>query len=117
MKRVALVVLGLGLVAAPSAFADGKAGEDLYAARCNTCHAAGGGGAPPIEKLKANAPEAILEKLTTGSMQYMAAGLGDQDKRDIAEFLTGTAPSAAAPSPAAGETPAPAPSPTQTPQG
>jgi mono/diheme cytochrome c family protein len=116
MNRVALVVLGLGLTAAPAAFADGKAGEDLYAARCNTCHATGAGGAPPIDKLKTDAPESILEKLTTGSMQYMAAGLSDQDKRDIAEFLTGTAPAAAAPTetptPAASETPAaPAPSP------
>jgi mono/diheme cytochrome c family protein len=119
MNRVALVVVGLGLVAAPAAFADGKVGEELYAARCNTCHSAGVGGAPPTDKLKTAAPESIVEKLTTGTMQYMAAGLSDQDKRDIAEFLTGTAPAAAAPAeaptPAAGETPAAAPAATPQP--
>jgi mono/diheme cytochrome c family protein len=109
MMRVALVVLGLTLAAGPVAFADGKAGEDFYAARCGSCHAAGVGGAPAIEKLKTGAPEFILEKLTTGSMQYMAAGLSDQDKRDIVEFLTGAAPGAgpaASPTPGAGEMPA-----------
>jgi mono/diheme cytochrome c family protein len=112
MKRVALAVLGLGLLAAPTAFADGKNGEDLYGARCSACHTSGAGGAPPTDKLKTDAPESIVEKLTTGSMQYMAAGLSDQDKADIAEFLTGKAPAAAtAPTPAATETPAAAPAP------
>ena len=100
MKRVAWVVVGLGLIATPTAFADAKSGGDLFGTRCNMCHASGVGGAPPVEKLKAGAPEVILEKLTTGTMAPMAAGLSDADKRDVAVFLSGKG------LPAAGDLPA-----------
>ena len=100
MKRVALVVLSLGLLAGPSAFADAKSGKDLFTTRCEMCHGGGIGGAPETEKLKADAPDAIVEKLTNGTMAPMAAGMSDADKRDIAVFLTGKS------LPAAGDLPA-----------
>ena len=89
MKRVAMLCLGLGVIAAPAAFADAKSGGDLFGTRCNICHGGAVGGAPPIEKLKTGAPETIVEKLTSGTMGPMAAGLSDADKRDIAVFLSG----------------------------
>jgi polyvinyl alcohol dehydrogenase (cytochrome) len=89
MKHVAVGVLCLGLLAAPAAFADAKSGGDVFATRCNMCHGAGVGGAPPTDKLKASPPETIVEKLTNGTMAPMAAGLSDADKRDIAVFLSG----------------------------
>lgn len=33
-------------------------------------------------------PASVVEKLTTGTMMAMASGLSDQEKRDIAVFLT-----------------------------
>ena len=81
-------ILGLGLLAAPAAFADPDAGSDLFAARCNMCHGTGMGGAPLTDKLAVLAPDAIVEKLTTGTMASMAAGISDDDKKAIAAFLT-----------------------------
>jgi polyvinyl alcohol dehydrogenase (cytochrome) len=89
MKRAALIVLGLGLLSAPAALADAKSGGDMFDSRCALCHSAGVGGAPPTEKLKGDTPESILEKLTTGTMAPMAAGISDAEKRDIAVFLSG----------------------------
>ncbi len=115
MKRVAVVVLCLGLLAAPAAFADAKAGGDVFATRCNMCHGGGVGGAPPIDKLKESGPEAILEKLTNGTMAPMAAGLSDADKRDIAVFLSGKGLPAAGDLPAVEPLPAADPAPAAQP--
>lgn len=106
--RVVVIGLGLGLLAAPLAFADAKAGGDLYSARCNMCHGTGLGGAPAADKLKESTPESIIEKLTTGTMSAMAAGLSDADKRDIAVYLSGKG------LPAAGDLPAVDPLPADT---
>jgi mono/diheme cytochrome c family protein len=88
MKRVLAAVFGLGLLAAPAAFADGGAGGDLFAARCAMCHGSGVGGAPLADKLATLEPAAVVEKLTNGTMAPMAAGISDEDKRNIAVFLT-----------------------------
>ena len=91
MKLTSLAVLGLGLlVAAPVAFAEpGPAeGAAVYEARCKMCHAAGLNNAPLQDKLATLEPVAIVEKLTTGTMSVMASGLTDEDKRNIAVFLT-----------------------------
>jgi cytochrome c5 len=90
MKLTSFAVLGLGLIAAPAAFAEpGPAeGQGLYEARCKMCHGAGLNNAPLVEKLATLEPTAVVEKLTSGTMSVMASGLSDQDKRDIAVFLT-----------------------------
>ncbi|MEZ5938882.1 MAG: cytochrome c [Hyphomonadaceae bacterium] len=88
MFRTVAALAGLVVLAAPAALADAAAGEGVYQARCNMCHGTGMGGAPLTEKLKALEAPAIVEKLTTGTMAPMAAGLTDQDKHDIADFLT-----------------------------
>jgi polyvinyl alcohol dehydrogenase (cytochrome) len=88
MKVVSIVVLGLGLFSTPAAFAGPAEGAGLYEARCAMCHATALNNAPPIEKMASLEPAAVVEKLTTGTMQVMASGLSDQDKRDIAVYLT-----------------------------
>ena len=88
MKVVSIAFVGLGLFSAPAAFAGPAEGAGLYEARCAMCHATALNNAPPIDKMAALEPAAVVEKLTTGTMQVMAAGLSDQDKRDIAVFLT-----------------------------
>lgn len=88
MKLTSIAVLGLGLIAAPAAFAGPTEGQGLYDARCKMCHATQLNNAPPIEKLAALEPALVVEKLTTGTMAAMASGLSDQDKRDIAVYLT-----------------------------
>ena len=88
MKLTSIAVLGLGLVAAPAALAGPAEGAGLYEARCNLCHATALNNAPPIEKMASLEPAAVIEKLTTGTMSVMASGLTEQDKRDIAVYLT-----------------------------
>ncbi len=90
MKLTSLAVLGLGLLAVPAAFAEpGPAeGAAVYEARCKMCHAAGLNNAPLQDKLATLDPAAVVEKLTTGTMAVMASGLTDEDKRNIAVYLT-----------------------------
>lgn len=109
--KLAFALVGLGLLAAPAAFAQpGPAeGEALFTARCAMCHGTGMGGAPLTEKLKADTAESILEKITTGSMAPMAAGISDAEKRDIAMWLSGKELPAAAPAAADSAAPPPAP--------
>jgi cytochrome c553 len=96
MKLASVAVLGFGLVMAAPAFAGPTEGQGLYEVRCKMCHANGVNNAPPIEKIQADItdPAAIVEKLTNGTMMAMASGLSDQDKADIAAFLTTKTPSA-----------------------
>jgi cytochrome c5 len=87
MRLMTAAALGLGLIAAP-AFAGPTEGAGLYDARCKMCHATALNNAPPIEKLAALEPAVVVDKLTTGTMAVMASGLTEQDKRDIAVYLT-----------------------------
>jgi cytochrome c5 len=88
--KLAFALLGLGLMAAPVAFAEpGPAeGGQVFEARCKMCHGSGLNNAPLVDKLAALEPAAIVEKLTNGTMSAMASGLSDEDKRNIAVFLT-----------------------------
>ncbi len=92
MKSAFATVLGFSVIAASAAFADPvpsvQEGAALYDARCKMCHASGMGGAPLIEKMAELAPEAVVEKMTTGTMAPMASGISPENKRDIAVFLT-----------------------------
>lgn len=91
MVRTSAVLLGLVVLAAP-AFADpGPAeGAALYQARCAMCHASGLANAPLIEKLATLENDKIVEALTTPvpMMAGVVGGLTEQDKRDIAVYLT-----------------------------
>jgi mono/diheme cytochrome c family protein len=96
LNVIPIAVLALAAVPATAAPSDGAA---VFAAQCATCHGAEPGDAPAKSDLAKKSPDAVVQALTTGSMQYMAAGLGPDDIRAIAVYLTGKTPSApAAPS-------------------
>jgi mono/diheme cytochrome c family protein len=90
--RGVLAAAGLMAMGAGGAYADpnpdAAAGEGLYQARCAMCHASGMGGAPLMDKLATLEPAVVVDKMTNGTMVAMASGLSDDDKRNIAHFLT-----------------------------
>lgn len=91
MVRTTAVVLGLAVLAAPALADPGPAeGAALYQARCAMCHASGLANAPLIEKLATLENDRIVEALTTPvpMMAGVVGGLTEQDKRDIAVYLT-----------------------------
>ena len=106
-KRVVLVVAGLCHLAAP-AFADPKNGESVYQQRCNLCHGMGLMNAPVKEELMKLDAAKILDSLNNPkpTMAGAIAGLSDDDKKDVADYLTAKPdapkPDAAAPKPDGG---------------
>jgi mono/diheme cytochrome c family protein len=87
-----LGVAAFALCLAPTAFAepDVASGEALYAQKCNMCHASGLANAPLTEALTKLEPQKIVDVLTTPSamMAGAVAGITDEQKRDIAVYLT-----------------------------
>src|SRR6188472_2831276 len=89
LTAAAVTLLAPGLV-----FAQGlseSTGVNQYFSNCASCHEATDPGhqAPLTAVLKQMTPEHILEVITTGSMRANAANVSDQDKRLIAEWLSG----------------------------
>ena len=67
-------------------------GETAYNTRCAGCHS-GSGRAPGKDNLAARDPNAIVAALTTGRMASQGAGLSTDEKKSVALYLTGKAPS------------------------
>lgn len=92
MRATIAALAGLGLFAAPTAFADPQPGvgegEAIYQARCNMCHGTGMGGAPLMDKLATLEPADVVEKMATGTMAPMSAGISPENLRDIAVYVT-----------------------------
>jgi polyvinyl alcohol dehydrogenase (cytochrome) len=76
-----------------------KHGAEVYAARCASCHESGVGRAPQKMMLTMLAPRSIEAALSHGVMKPMAAGLSDDDRRSVAEYLTQKRMDAAPPPP------------------
>ena len=93
MQRVLIPVLFVSIVAlAVNASAQSESvGVNQYFSNCASCHESNDPGhqAPKTAVLKKMTPEHILEVMTTGSMRNAAAALSDQDKRLIAEWVSG----------------------------
>jgi polyvinyl alcohol dehydrogenase (cytochrome) len=73
-------------------------GEALYKANCANCHSQtqaaqqappGGPQAPNADTLRQLTPEAIVTALTFGRMQVQGISLSDDERKAVAEFLTG----------------------------
>src|SRR4029450_10254195 len=64
-------------------------GEELYKQNCASCHDMGVGRAPNREAFRAMPAEAVLAAMETGAMITMAGGRTADERRAIAEFLTG----------------------------
>ena len=72
-------------------------GAAVYHRVCQQCHEGQALKAPARTFIEMMPPESIVRALTVGIMQQQAAGLSDQDKRDVAEYLSGTKFGAPAP--------------------
>src|SRR5689334_3042521 len=64
-------------------------GEELFHRNCAQCHEGGNPQAPPRAAFSFMTPARIYKALTEGVMRPMAQPLSDQDKRRLAEFLSG----------------------------
>ena len=66
-------------------------GEALYKANCANCHSQTQAGqqAPGADALRQLSPEAIVTAMTYGRMQVQAIALSDDERKAVAEFLTG----------------------------
>src|SRR6201996_838841 len=69
-------------------------GEELFDQRCKSCHMPPVEHAPSRSELATQFPNVIIEALTKGKMQAMAAGLSETDIGAIASWVTGQAPDA-----------------------
>ena len=63
------------------------AGQGIFQARCSGCHR-DGGAAPSRAALKGRSHASIVEALTTGKMMAQGRALSDEDKNNVATFLT-----------------------------
>src|SRR5436305_14419517 len=77
-------------VRTPTGSAGTESGFAVFQQRCMTCH-----GNPDVERapspaaIREMSPERIYEALTTGVMKDQGAKLSDQDRRGVAEFMSG----------------------------
>src|SRR5260370_1040316 len=83
-----------GLFARPAATQSPAAsaapsGAALFASQCSGCHSGDDARAPSPDVLHGRSPQAILDALTAGSMKYQGLALSGEERRAIAEYLTG----------------------------
>ena len=88
------LILTAGLLAGPDATQppDASAASDgaaVFASHCSGCHSADDARAPSPEVLRGRSPQAILDALTAGSMKYQGLALSGEQRRAVAEYLTG----------------------------
>jgi polyvinyl alcohol dehydrogenase (cytochrome) len=67
--------------------ADGAAA--LFDRACAQCHGTDDPRAPTVEALQSRSPQAIIDALTAGAMRYQGLGLSGDERRALAEYLTG----------------------------
>ena len=89
-----ITLLLAGLLARPAATQSAGAspsptGAALFSASCASCHSGDDARAPAPEVLRGRSPQAILDALTAGSMKYQGLALSGDERRAIAEYLTG----------------------------
>src|SRR3954462_11303527 len=92
MKRrlPAFVCTALLLTAAALHVRSQSPGAAIFERECASCHTgAAGSRAPAPEVLRQRSPDAILSALTAGAMRVFGAHLSGQERRAVAEFLTG----------------------------
>jgi polyvinyl alcohol dehydrogenase (cytochrome) len=53
------------------------------------CHNGDDARAPALEVMRARSPQAIIEALTSGSMRYQGLALSGDERRAVAEFISG----------------------------
>ena len=88
--RLTAALFGLAILAAPSALAGPAEGGAIYDQRCKMCHATGMAKAPLVEVLATYDNENIIAALNAPvpMMAGAVGGMSDEDKRNVAVFLT-----------------------------
>ena len=61
----------------------------LFDRACRPCHGGDDPRAPSEDALHGRSPQAILDALTSGPMRYQGLALGGDERRALAEFLSG----------------------------
>jgi polyvinyl alcohol dehydrogenase (cytochrome) len=87
--------LQLGLVCLSTAFAASPDGAAIYKEQCAKCHERATGRIPGRDALARRTPEDVIRALTTGAMKEQGSSLSAEQKRLVAEFVTGKASVAA----------------------
>jgi len=64
-------------------------GEAIFAESCNSCHSGDDSRAPSRDAMRGRSPRAIVDALTSGSMRYQGLALSGDERRAVAEFITG----------------------------
>ncbi|HEY6925489.1 MAG TPA: cytochrome c, partial [Steroidobacteraceae bacterium] len=92
----ALVLLVLLTVCSPTAHSDtpgqmpSSMGEALFRGHCESCHSRFlGSRAPSRQMLARYPPRAIIQALTTGLMRVQGYSLSGDQRRAIAEYVSG----------------------------
>ena len=97
--RVALLAACAGLGAPRAALAqsppNAPTGDAVFQRACASCHVAGAATAPTPAALRQLAPEAIVTSLTSGRMRVQGEPLSAEERRAVAEYLTGRTVAAA----------------------
>ncbi len=73
----------------PVQIATSGKGEEIYGQRCAICHDHAHDRIPLRIIIERKSPEGVIAALTTGAMRTMAAGLSQEEIRDVAVYLTG----------------------------
>jgi polyvinyl alcohol dehydrogenase (cytochrome) len=66
-----------------------QTGALLFERACSQCHGGDDPRAPTLDVLRTRSPQAIVDALTAGSMRYQGLALTGDERRAIAEFVTG----------------------------
>jgi len=77
------------LFARPSAQRAAPSGEAVFNESCVQCHNGEDARAPALDAMRARSPQAIIDALTSGSMKYQGLALSGDERRAVAEFITG----------------------------
>ena len=89
MRALAIIVV-TGLAMAAPARAQTPAGDQIFQARCATCHTGQPDSrAPSPEALKSRTTQAVIDALVNGGMRVQGSQMSGAERRAVAEFLTG----------------------------
>lgn len=65
-------------------------GKAIFEETCAACHNGGSPKAPPLYTMRGMSPATILAIIEHGAMKDMAAGLSDEERRHVVEYVTQT---------------------------
>lgn len=78
------------VTSAATVAAQTPAGEQLFRARCASCHnGQAGSRAPDLDALKSRAASAVIEALVNGAMRVQGSQMNGPERRAVAEYVTG----------------------------